>query len=628
MTRHKATIRLTAAQAIVKYLQAQYSERDGDRKRLIPAMFGIFGHGNVAGLGQALAEYGTELPFYQPRNEQSMVHTAIGYAKTVRRRATLACTASIGPGSTNMLTGAATATINRLPVLLFPSDYYATRRQGPVLQQLEHSSDLDKSVNDCFRPISRFFDRLTRPEQLLASLPEAMRILTDPVETGAVTISLPQDVQSEAYDYPAQFFAESVWRMERRAPDPQEIRQAVTILKKAKRPLIIAGGGAHYSDASAELKSFAEEFGIPVGETFGGKGAISGDSPILLGGAGVTGTAPAAEFMRTADVVMCVGTRLTDFTTGSRSAFQDPDVQFISVNIASRDAHKLGALPIVADARASLVELGRVARGEGIRPMSEYLAEIDAATRTWREQVHTELSEHVPGEPMTQGQLIAVLNEEARPGDTVVAAAGTPPADLHKLWDTSKGGACHLEFGYSCMGYEIPASLGVRIAQSEGEVYVLIGDGTYLMNPTELVTAAQENLKITVVLSENHGFQSIRSLQMAKTGGSFATEFRAREQATGRLDGEYLAIDFAKNAESMGARAWRVTTESELAKALRQARDEPGANVIVVETAPHRQPPASGMWWDVAPAEVSTSTEISGYRAAYQAELARQHFYG
>lgn len=623
-----ATIRLTMAQAIVKYLQLQYSERDGERMRLIPAMFGIFGHGNVAGLGQAIAEQGTGLPFYQPRHEQSMVHTAIGYAKAMRRRATLACTASIGPGSTNMITGAATATINRLPVLLFPSDYYATRRQGSVLQQLEHPNDADISVNDCFRPVSRFFDRITRPEQVIASLPEAMRILTDPVETGAVTISLPQDVQSEAYDYPAGLFAEKVWRIERRAPDSDAIRRAVAILKEATRPIIIAGGGVLYSDASGALQSFAEEMGIPVGETFGGKGAISGDSPMLLGGAGVTGTESAGHLMRTADLVLCVGTRLTDFTTGSHSAFQHPDVRFISINISARDAFKLGALPIVGDARLALNELANVGRTEQVRPRSEYANEVKTVKEAWRDQIRRESADRSSGELITQSEVIAVLNGTALPGDTVVAAAGTPPADLHKLWDTSDDRDCHLEFGNSCMGYEIPASLGVRMAQPGGEVYVLIGDGTYLLNPSELVTAIQEGLKITVVVSENHGFQSIWNLQMAKTGRSFATEFRTRQQANGRLDGEYLAIDFAMNAESMGARAWRVTTKDELVKALAEARNEPRASVIVVETAPHSYPAPSGVWWDVAPAEVSTSRFVSDSRAEYEVGLRQQRFYG
>ena len=620
---------LTMAQALVLYLRAQFTDRDGVETRLFSGMLGIFGHGNVAGLGQALIEYGSEFPFYQPRNEQSMVHTAIGYAKAMRRRATLACTSSIGPGSTNMITGAATATINRIPVLLLPSDYYATRHQGPVLQQLEHPIDFDLSVNDCFRPVSRYFDRISRPEQLGATLTEAMSVLTDAAETGAVTISLPQDVQSEAYDYPTRLFDKRVWRLERRAPDSQAIEDAVALLAGAERPMIIAGGGVHYSEASEELQSFAEEFGVPVGETFGGKGAISGRSPMLLGGVGVTGTAAAGQVMRESDLVICVGTRLADFTTGSRSAFQNPRVRFVSINVNPRDANKLAALRIVADARVALAELSRASREAGLRPAPAYTSEVETATRSWRDQVQNDLASQAPDEPMTQSRLISVLNDEARAGDTVLAAAGTPPADLHKLWDTGNGSSCHLEFGNSCMGYEIPASLGVRMAQPEGEIYALVGDGTYLMNPTELVTAMQERLKITVVISENHGFQSIHALQKAKTGHSFATEFRARDATTGGLGGEYLTIDFAKNAESMGAKAWHVTTEEDLVKALQKARNETRPCVIVVETAPYRSPPGADVWWDVAPAEVSSDPIAEDRRGEYDKEREQQQrFYG
>ncbi|MGO9924416.1 MAG: 3D-(3,5/4)-trihydroxycyclohexane-1,2-dione acylhydrolase (decyclizing) [Isosphaeraceae bacterium] len=622
-------IRLTTAQAVVTYLQMQYSERDGRARRLVPAMFGIFGHGNVCGMGQALEECGQSLPYYQPCNEQSMVHTAIGFAKASRRLATLACTSSIGPGSTNMITGAAAATINRLPVLLFPADYYATRRQGPVLQQLEHPVSVDLSVNDCFRPVSRFFDRISRPEQLLDSLPEAMRVLTDPAGTGAVTIALPQDVQSQAYDYPAHFFRERRWRVERRPPETERILDTIALLGEAQRPVIIAGGGVHYSEACRELQEFAEALGIPVGETFAGKGAINESSPLALGGHGLEGTGAAAIIVSRADLVICIGTRLTDFITGSQSCFNHPEVRFVNINVCGHDASKQGALPILADAREALLALQKAALAAGIRPRPAYLAEVAAARRTWDETIQREVATHHAGEAMSQGELILALNREVRPGDTIIAAAGGAPGDLLKLWDATGGRACHLEFGYSCMGYEIPAGLGVRLAQPEGEVYVLVGDGTYLMNPTELVTALQEGLKITIVLAENHGYQCIRRLQMWRTGVSFGNEFRCRDPATNRLEGEYVRIDLAGNAESLGARSWHVETPEQLRQALREARAERRTCVIVAETEKHRFLPGGGIWWDVAPAEVSQDPKTRALRAGYEQDrqrLQRLHY--
>lgn len=622
------TVRLTVAQALVRYLQTQYSERDGQTRRLIPAIFGIFGHGNVAGLGQALIEYGDDLPYYQPCNEQSMVHTAIGYAKANLRRATLACTSSIGPGATNMISGAATATINRLPVLLLASDYYVTRHQGPVLQQLEHPVSADVSVNDCFRPVSRFFDRISRPEQLLTALPEAMRVLTDPVETGAVTLALPQDIQAHAYDYPRHFFKERIWPIERSLPQPQRVGEAVQMLAQAQRPVIIAGGGVHYAEAWSELQTFAETFGIPVGETFAGKGALRQNSSLLLGGFGVTGAPAAAQIVAAADLVICIGTRLTDFTTGSHSAFQHPEVKFIHINVSGHDAYKLGALPLLADAREALRALIQAGRTAGVQPNRTYLEEIATANAAWQRQLATEVYTQHPGEAMSQGQLIGILNEEAQQGDTIIAAAGSPPGDLHKLWSVHNGTHCHLEFGNSCMGYELPAGLGVRMAQPEGEVYVLIGDGTYLMNPSELVTAVQEGLKVTVIVSENHGYQVIRQLQMNRVGHSFGNEFRARDGATRRLEGDYLSIDFVKNAGSMGARTWRVATPDQVRQALREARQETQPCVIVVETEKHRYLPGANIWWDVASAEVTNDAVTYELRQAYEEDRDRlQRFY-
>ncbi len=628
-TNKQKTIRLTMAQALVKYLQVQYSERDGRTRRLIPAICGIFGHGNVAGLGQALLEYGVDLPYHQTRNEQSMVHTASGFAKANLRLATLACASSIGPGATNMVTGAAAATVNRLPVLLLPADYYATRHQGPVLQQLEHPISADVSVNDCFRPVSKFFDRISRPEQLLTALPEAMRVLTDPADTGAVALALPQDVQAHAYNYPAHFFKERAWSIERRFPNPQRIAETLEMLKAAERPMIIAGGGVLYSEAGAELQAVAERFGIPVGETMAGKGAMANDAALSMGGFGVTGTGSAGKIMSQADLVICVGTRLTDFSTGSQSAFNHPNVKFISINVNGHDAYKQGALPVVADAREALHALLQAAETTDIKPNSGYLEEIAVAKQEWQNLLTTGVFIERKNEAMSQLNAINVANEYAQAGDTIVAAAGGPPGDLHQLWDTSGGRTCHLEFGYSCMGYEIPAGLGVRMAQPEGEVYVFVGDGTYLMQPSELVTALQEGLKITVLVMNNHGFQIIRRLQMGRVGVSFGNEFRARDEEANRLEGEYLDIDFAKNAESMGARAWRVSSPDELRQALSEAREENRSCVIVAEVEKHRYGPPSDVWWDVASAEATGNAETREARAVYEtnrAKLQRFHY--
>jgi 3D-(3,5/4)-trihydroxycyclohexane-1,2-dione acylhydrolase (decyclizing) len=620
-----SSIRLTTAQAVVRYLGKQFSEHDGKQRRLIPAMFGIFGHGNVAGMGQALEECGADLPYFQPCNEQSMVHTAAGYARANLRLATLACTSSIGPGSTNMVTGAALATVNRLPVLLFPSDYYATRHQGPVLQQLEHPISADVSVNDCFRPVSRFFDRITRPEQLLTALPEAMRVLTDPADAGAAVISLPQDIQAHAWDFPAKFFEPHVWRVDRQPPARERIQEAAELIRAARRPMIVAGGGVHYAEAWEELRQLAEQVGIPVGETFAGRGAIRSPSDWLLGGFGVTGTQPAGHIAAQADLIICVGTRLTDFSTGSHSAFRSPAVRMISINVCAHDAFKMGALPIVADAREALRELSKAC--QGVHSDSSWAVSVCEVRGAWEQRLREEVLVDFPGESMSQGQLICILNEEAQAGDTIVAAAGSPPGDLHKIWDATGGRNCHLEFGFSCMGYEIPAGIGVRLAQPEGEVFVMVGDGTYLMNPTEIVTAMQEGLKITIIICENHGYQVIRQLQMARVGRSFGNEFRARGRSSNRLDGEYITVDFARNAESMGARVWRAATSDQLRDALREARLEKRPCAIVVETEKHRYLPGSEVWWDVAPAETTSDPLTRDLRAQYEEERKKYQKY-
>jgi 3D-(3,5/4)-trihydroxycyclohexane-1,2-dione acylhydrolase (decyclizing) len=631
---HGTRVRATVAQAVVRYLQAQFSERDGETRRLISGMVGIFGHGNVAGLSQALIECGEALPFRQGHNEQSMVHMAAGFAKANRRLATLACTASIGPGSTNMITGAAAATINRLPVLLLPSDYYVTRHQGPVLQQLEHPLEGDVSVNDCFRPVSRFFDRISRPEQLLTALPEAMRVLTSPSETGTVTISLPQDLQSHAYDYPANFFEKRIWSVERPLPHPRRIDEAVQMLASASRPVIIAGGGVHYAQAGKDLAEFAERFGIPVTETFGGKGAIAEDAWFLLGGAGTQGTGASAEVVKAADLVISIGTRLTDFATGSQSVFENPNVRFININVTDKDARKEGALPVVADAREALRALSSAAAAAGIQADEAYRREVTDAKERWQtelqralEPAHLGPEGRVAGEAMSQGQLIRTLNEFIRPGDAVVAAAGTPPGDLLKMWDATGGRNCHLEFGYSCMGYEIPGGLGVRLAQQDGEVYVYIGDGTYILNPGEVVTSVQQGLKVTVVISENHGYQSIRGLQMASVGHPLGNEFRTIEN--GRGEGEYVKLDLARSAEGLGACAFHVDNPDSLRAALESASRQARTCVIVAETQTTPYLPPSNVWWDVAPAGVSGDAKTQEARAEYErnrAELQRFHY--
>lgn len=622
------TIRLTLGQALVKFLQVQFSERDGTERRLIQGMWGILGHGNVSGLSQALVEYGRDLPFYQPCNEQSMVHASSGFARANLRLATMACTSSIGPGTTNMLTGAATATINRLPVLLFPSDYYATRFQGQVLQGLDHPTSMDVSVTDCFRVVSKFFDRITRPEQILFSLPEAMRVLTDPAETGTVTIALPQDIQGYAFDYPVNFFEKHIWRIERRQPDAQRIEEAIQLLKASKRPVIIAGGGVHYSEAWDQLATFAENFGIPVAETHAGKGAIRNDSDLLVGGAGHTGTATAAHFSAKADLVICIGTRLQDFITGSNSAFQNPQVKFIGINVCSHDAYKLGSLPIMADAREALRVLTQAGKAAGIQPDPEYTREIPMQKQKWNHLLAEEVNLQHPGEEINQGHLVTILNDMMESGDSLVAAAGTIPADLTKLFDSSNGRTLYLEFGNSCMGFDIPAAIGVKMARKEGEVFVLMGDGNYQMHPMELVTAIQEQTKITVLLVDNGGFQSIHGHQKALVGHSLGNEFKIRDPETKLLDdGEFIDVDYVKNAQSIGLKAWRATDEAEIRQALTAARSEKRSCMIVVPTEKYRYTPESGIWWEVIGAEVTGDPKTKELVDAREAGRVNQRFY-
>jgi 3D-(3,5/4)-trihydroxycyclohexane-1,2-dione acylhydrolase (decyclizing) len=620
-----STSRLTVGQAVVRFLAAQHTERDGTSTRLIAGCFGIFGHGNVAGLGEALLEAELRapglLPYYQARNEQGMVHAAAGFARMRNRLATLACTSSVGPGATNMVTGAALATVNRLPVLLLPADVFASRVADPVLQQLEHPGQRDVSVNDAFRPVSRFFDRVSRPEQLPAALLGAMRTLADPAETGAATICLPQDVQAEAFDWPGDLFAPRTWHVPRLVPDPAAVGRAAAAVRAAGRPLIVAGGGVIYAAATAALRALAEATGIPVAETQAGKGALPWDHPQAVGAIGATGTAAANALARDADLVIGVGTRWSDFSTASGTAFAAPGVRFVNVNFAAVDASKHAAIGVVGDARAALDELGRALRGWAVSPSHRDRA--SALARQWDDTVERAYSlRHAPRP--AQSEVIGAVNRASGPRDVVVGAAGSMPGDLHKLWRTRDPKGYHVEYGYSCMGYEIAGGLGVKMAAPDREVYVLVGDGSYLMMAQELVTAVQEGIKLTVVLVQNHGYASIGALSQSVGSQRFGTAYRYRDPATGRLDGEILPVDLGANAESLGARVLRAATISELTAALEAARAEAGPVVITIETDPLVAAPDSESWWDVPVAEVSALGSARAARTAYEADRARQ----
>jgi 3D-(3,5/4)-trihydroxycyclohexane-1,2-dione acylhydrolase (decyclizing) len=621
-------MRLTVAQALVRFLAAQYTERDGVEQRLVAGCFGIFGHGNVAGVGQALLEAhlagGDEMPYYLARNEQAMVHTAVGYARHRNRLSTLACTSSIGPGATNMVTGAALATINRIPVLLLPGDLFATRVASPVLQELEDPQSLDVSVNDAFRPVSRFFDRINRPEQLPASLMAAMRVLTDPADTGAVTLSLPQDVQAEAYDWPDELFARRVWRIRRPAPEEEALAEAVAALREARRPLIVAGGGTIYSEATDALRAFAEQTGIPVAETQAGKGSMPYDHPCAVGAIGATGTTAANALAREADVVLGVGTRWSDFTTASRSLFAEPDVRFVNLNVAPVDAFKQAAIPLVADARRGLEALAEAL--EGWAAPAEHTGRARELARAWDETVeHAYTLGHGP--KPAQSEVIGAVNRVSGPRDVVVCAAGSMPGDLHKLWRTRDPKGYHVEYGYSCMGYEIAGGLGIKLADPDREVFVMVGDGSYLMMAQEIATAVQEGLKLTIVLVQNHGFASIGSLSESVGSQRFGTRYRYRDPETGTFDGDVLPVDLAANAASLGARVERVETIAELEDALRAAAASEHTTLIQIETDPLVPAPSSEAWWDVPVAEVAELESTRAARAEYEQHKQAQRPY-
>ncbi|MEX2536437.1 MAG: 3D-(3,5/4)-trihydroxycyclohexane-1,2-dione acylhydrolase (decyclizing) [Trueperaceae bacterium] len=622
-------VRLTVGQAIVRFLAAQFSERGGVEQRLIPGFWAILGHGNVTGLGQALQELGHEfgLPTYRPQNEQAMVHAAAAFAKHKDRLATFACTASIGPGSSNMLTAAAGATINRLPVLLFPSDYFANRIPDPVLQQLEHPSEHDVSVNDAFRPVSRFFTRISRPEQLLSALPAALRVLTDPAETGAVTICLPEDVQTEAFDWPAEFFERRVWRVRCPAPEPELLVQAVRLLAQSQRPLVVAGGGAIYSGASEALDKLAFQYGIPVCETQAGKGVLPWNHPLNSGPIGANGGLAANRLAREADLVIALGTRLGDFVTASKTVFQNPQVKFISLNVTAQDAHKLGSLPLVADAKRAVEQLHEALGDEGYGGTSaDYRGEVEALSREWHTTVDDLRRVRDPGR-LAQSEVMGVVNEALGGHATVVCAAGSMPGDLLKLWRPDDEKAYHVEYGFSCMGYEIPAGLGIKLAEPEREVVVFIGDGSYLMMNSEVVTAVAEGVRFTIVLVDNHGYQSIHGLQRASGTPSFINELRSRDPRSGLLNGPYVAIDFVQHAQSMGANAIAAGDEAQLRRALEAARASDRVTVVVVPTDPERRVPSFEGWWDVPIAQVTGQESVEHAKAAYEKGRDKQRLF-
>lgn len=603
--------RLTVAQAIISFLKNQYSARDGAEHRLFEGCLGIFGHGNVAGIGQAL-EQDPGLPYYLFRNEQAMVHTATAFAKMTNRLRCLTCTSSIGPGATNMVTGAAVATVNRLPVLLMPGDIFARRNVAPVLQQLESASTQDISVNDCFKPVARYWDRFERPEQILTSLPAAMRVLTSPAETGAVVLSLPQDVQAEAFDYPAEFFEKRVWTVPRVRCDENSLAQAAQWIRAARKPLLIAGGGVIYSEATGALAEFSSRTGIPVVETQAGKGSLNYDHPQALGAMGVTGTPGANVMAREADLILGVGTRYSDFTTASQTSFQNPDARFININVGEFDAGKQFALPLTGDAQVTLRELTKAL--EGFVVDSSYAVCVQKLREEWEKEV--DRIYHLNwGPPISQGEVIGVVNEVSSPRDVVVCAAGSLPGDLHKLWRTRDPKGYHLEYGYSCMGYEISGGLGVKMAAPDREVYVMVGDGSYLMMAQEIVTSLQEGYKLNIIVLDNHGFSSIGGLSRACGNQGMGTEYRYRQN--GKMNGDLISVDFVANARSLGAHAVRAVTAGDLRQALVEAKNYRETSVVVIETDYAQRVPGYESWWDVAVAEVSEVTSVQQARAKY-----------
>lgn len=600
------SIRLTVAQAVIKYLNQQYVEREGKENKFFAGCFGILGHGNVAGMGQAIQQQ-NGLKYYQCRNEQSMVHTAAAYAKMKNRLSTFICTTSIGPGATNMITAAAGATINRLPVLLIPGDIFAKRNVAPVLQQLESANSQDFSVNDCFKPISKYWDRINRPEQILFALPEVMRVLTSPAETGTVTLAIPQDVQAEAFDYPLDFFEKKTWSIARPRPDLNQLERAVEMIKKSEKPLIIAGGGAHYSDALETLKKFVHKTHIPLAETFAGKGALRFDDPHQLGAVGATGTPGANQISEAADLIIGLGTRYSDFTTASKTAFQNPNVKFININITEFDAAKHGGLMLQGDAKAVLEELMNLL--EDHRVSEDYQKRVAEYNQSWEEKV-SEIYNYRHNNQMSQGEIIGAVNNFADDNDVVLCAAGSLPGDLHKLWRTKSNKSFHLEYGFSCMGYEIAGGLGAKMADPSREIYVMVGDGSYLMLSQEIVTSIQEGYKLTIVLIDNDGYKSIGSLSRSLGSEGFGTRYLFRNQNSQRIDGDEtttnatLPINLADNARSLGAHVIECTDYQSLTNALKDAKSIDKTTVIYTTCDRYQGIDGYG-WWEVPVAEIS-----------------------
>jgi 3D-(3,5/4)-trihydroxycyclohexane-1,2-dione acylhydrolase (decyclizing) len=600
------SIRLTVAQAVIKYLNQQYVEREGKENKFFAGCFGILGHGNVAGMGQAIQQQ-NDLKYYQCRNEQSMVHTAAAYAKIKNRLSTFICTTSIGPGATNMITAAAGATINRLPVLLIPGDIFAKRNVAPVLQQLESANSQDFSVNDCFKPISKYWDRINRPEQILFALPEVMRVLTSPAETGTVTLAIPQDVQAEAFDYPLDFFEKKTWSIARPRPDLNQLERAVEMIKKSEKPLIIAGGGAHYSDALETLKKFVHKTHIPLAETFAGKGALRFDDPHQLGAVGATGTPGANQISEAADLIIGLGTRYSDFTTASKTAFQNPNVKFININITEFDAAKHGGLMLQGDAKAVLEELMNLL--EDHRVSEDYQKRVAEYNQSWEEKV-SEIYNYRHNNQMSQGEIIGAVNNFADDNDVVLCAAGSLPGDLHKLWRTKSNKSFHLEYGFSCMGYEIAGGLGAKMADPSREIYVMVGDGSYLMLSQEIVTSIQEGYKLTIVLIDNDGYKSIGSLSRSLGSEGFGTRYLFRNQNSQRIDGDEtttnatLPINLADNARSLGAHVIECTDYQSLTNALKDAKSIDKTTVIYTTCDRYQGIDGYG-WWEVPVAEIS-----------------------
>lgn len=623
------TVRLTAAQALIRFLANQYAERDGVERRFFAGVFGIFGHGNVAGIGQALQQYAGDLTYYQARNEQAMVHTAAAYARHNNRLSTMACTSSIGPGATNMVTGAALATINRLPVLLLPGDVFASHRPDPVLQQLEAPHDGKLSVNDCFRPVSRYWDRIERPEQVVPAAMGAMRVLTNQAETGAVTLAFPQDVQAEAFDYPEELFRRRVWHIPRPLPERGSLERAAAMIRNSKRPMIVAGGGVIYSEATGALRRMVEATGIPVGETQAGKGSLPYDHPCCLGAVGVTGTFAANRVAAGADLVVGVGTRYTDFTTASKTAFRNPDVRFVNINVADFDAHKHAGLALVGDARATLEALSGLLAGYEVE--RGYREQNERLNREWDREVERLYTLH--HEPLpAQSEVIGAVNAAAGPRDVVVCAAGSMPGELHKLWRARDPKQYHVEYGYSCMGYEIAGGLGVKMADPSREVYVLVGDGSYLMMSSEIITSIQEGCKLTIVLVDNAGFASIGSLSRSVGSDGFGTHYRYRKDGSLGLDsekapGEVLPVDLAKNAEGYGAHVMSARTVPELEEALAEARRLERTVVIHVPVDRYAAVPNYGAFWDVPVAEVSEMEPVRAAREEYEKNRRMERWY-